>query len=222
MSETIAELESDPDVAYAVPNWRAHAAAAVTSDPGSRRQWNLFGDFGINRSRHGPSLIRGAPGGRGAVVAVLDAAWPTRAAGATGAPRSTQVDLRQALRLHRRRPSSQRLLRSRHPRVEDDRPDHQQRCGHGRDRLQREDHALRVLDARVRVIQPRSHGDPICRPPRGGRDQPVARVPGAGARRGDPGRDQVAALRPREGCGGGGGSRQPGRLRSGLPRASRR
>ncbi|HEX2416038.1 MAG TPA: S8 family serine peptidase [Thermoleophilaceae bacterium] len=74
VKQTIAELESDPDVAYAVPNWRAHAAAAaVTSDPGSRRQWNLFGDFGINLlEAWSLAESRGAPGGRGAVVAVLD------------------------------------------------------------------------------------------------------------------------------------------------------
>ncbi len=71
--QTIAELEQDPNVAYAVPNWRAHAAAAVTSDPGSRRQWNLFGPFGINLLEAWTlAESRGAPGGRGAVVAVLD------------------------------------------------------------------------------------------------------------------------------------------------------
>jgi serine protease len=79
--QTIAELESDPNVAYAVPNWTARAAAASTSDPGSRRQWNLFGPFGINLiEAWGHAETRGAAGGRGAVVAVLDsgAAYESR------------------------------------------------------------------------------------------------------------------------------------------------
>ena len=46
--ETIAELQNDPNVAYAVPNWRAHAAAEAPNDPESRLQWNLFGRYGIN------------------------------------------------------------------------------------------------------------------------------------------------------------------------------
>jgi serine protease len=71
--ETIAELRADPNVAYAVPNWKARAAAGPTSDPGSRLQWNLFGEYGINIVEAW-ALARnlGAPGGRGALVAVLD------------------------------------------------------------------------------------------------------------------------------------------------------
>ena len=71
--ETIAELRQDPNVKYAVPNWRAHAAADPTSDPGSRLQWNFFGAYGIN-AVEAWTLAQGlgAPGGRGAVVAVLD------------------------------------------------------------------------------------------------------------------------------------------------------
>jgi serine protease len=73
LRETLTELRSDPDVAYAVPNYRAHAAALHPNDPGYRRQWNFSGQFGINmpdawtlaRRRH-------APGGRGVIVAVLD------------------------------------------------------------------------------------------------------------------------------------------------------
>ena len=71
--ETIAELEQDPNVAYAVPNWKAHAAAQMPNDPAARRQWNLFQPWGINLVEawtHAEAL--GAPGGRGAVVAVLD------------------------------------------------------------------------------------------------------------------------------------------------------
>jgi serine protease len=71
--ETIAELRDDPNVAYAVPNWHAHAAAEIPNDPGVPLQWNLFGEYGINIVEAwtlAESL--GAPGGRGAVVALLD------------------------------------------------------------------------------------------------------------------------------------------------------
>jgi serine protease len=70
---TIAELEADPNVAYAVPNWRARAAAGPPNDPAFRLQWNLFSDYGINVVEAWTLAQRlGAPGGRGAVVAVLD------------------------------------------------------------------------------------------------------------------------------------------------------
>src|SRR5829696_2490625 len=71
--ETIAELQKNPNVAYAVPNWHAQAAAEATNDPESRLQWNLFGQYGINVVEAW-TLAEGlgAPGGRGAVVAVID------------------------------------------------------------------------------------------------------------------------------------------------------
>jgi serine protease len=71
--KTIAELRRDPKVAYAVPNWKAQAAAFVPNDPGFRRQWNMYDLFGINMPEAWElAIARGAPGGRGAVVAVLD------------------------------------------------------------------------------------------------------------------------------------------------------
>jgi serine protease len=71
--QTIAELRRNPDVAYAVPNWKAHAAAFTPNDPAIGRQWNLFGPFGLNMPDAWElAAARGAPGGRGAVVAVLD------------------------------------------------------------------------------------------------------------------------------------------------------
>jgi len=78
---TINELEADPSVKYAVPNWRAHAAAQRTNDPGSRLQWNLFSVWGVNAPEAWALAAGlGAPGGRGAVVAVLDSgvAYETR------------------------------------------------------------------------------------------------------------------------------------------------
>jgi serine protease len=69
---TLAELRDDPNVAYAVPNWRARASA-VPNDPGLRKQWNLIGPYGIGMVEAWDLAVqRGAPGGRGAVVAVLD------------------------------------------------------------------------------------------------------------------------------------------------------
>ena len=71
--ETIAELRADPSVAYAVPNWRATAAAFMPNDPAFHLQWNLFDTWSINMPEAWElAAARGAPGGRGAVVAVLD------------------------------------------------------------------------------------------------------------------------------------------------------
>jgi len=71
--ETIAELRRHPNVDYAVPNLKAHAAAFAPNDPDFRLQWNLFDVFGINMPEAWElAALRGAPGGRGAVVAVLD------------------------------------------------------------------------------------------------------------------------------------------------------
>ena len=70
---TIDELEDDPNVEYAVPNWRAHASGDPTNDPAWRRKFNLFSPWGINLSEAWTLAQNlGAPGGRGAVVAVLD------------------------------------------------------------------------------------------------------------------------------------------------------
>jgi serine protease len=72
VSETVAQLRKDPNVAYAVPNFKAQAAE-VPNDPGLRRQWNFLDEFGIGMEEAWSLAIqRGAPGGRGAVVALLD------------------------------------------------------------------------------------------------------------------------------------------------------
>jgi serine protease len=71
--ETITELRQDPNVEYAVPNWKARAAAFTPNDPDIRLQWNLFGEFGVGMPEAWElATARRAPGGRGAVVAVLD------------------------------------------------------------------------------------------------------------------------------------------------------
>ena len=69
---TVRELEQDPNVRYAVPNYIAHASF-VPNDPSIGLQWNLFGPFGIDiATAWDLARLRQAPGGRGAVVAVLD------------------------------------------------------------------------------------------------------------------------------------------------------
>ena len=71
--ETVAELRRDPDVAYAAPNYVAHAAQFTPNDPYYPRQWNFYGRFGIGMPEAWAlAAAAGAPGGRGAVVAVLD------------------------------------------------------------------------------------------------------------------------------------------------------
>jgi serine protease len=70
---TIDELRANPDVEYAVPNHIAHAAQFAPNDPGFRLQWNLAEEFGIGMPEAWAlAATAGAPGGRGATVAVLD------------------------------------------------------------------------------------------------------------------------------------------------------
>jgi serine protease len=70
--KAISELRGDPRVAYAVPNYIARASA-FPDDPGFGLQWNFSGPFGVNMPEAwARARTRGAPGGRGAVVAVLD------------------------------------------------------------------------------------------------------------------------------------------------------
>jgi serine protease len=70
---TVEELRADPNVAYAAPNHIARAAQVMPDDPGFKRQWNFFEPFGIGMPEAWSlAAARNAPGGRGAVVAVLD------------------------------------------------------------------------------------------------------------------------------------------------------
>jgi serine protease len=71
--EAASVLRRHPHVAYAVPNYVAHAAQFTPNDPSLRRQWNFIGPFGIGMPEAWAlAAAAGAPGGRGAVVAVLD------------------------------------------------------------------------------------------------------------------------------------------------------
>ena len=86
--ETASELREDPDVDYAVPNYVARAsafprdAASEPNDPGFPLQWNFWGPFGIDLPQAWAlAARRGAPGGRGVVVAVLDTGVAYRTTG---------------------------------------------------------------------------------------------------------------------------------------------
>lgn len=72
--ETVDELQDDPRVAHARPNYIARASRVIPRDPFFRRQWNLRSEtVGLNMPDAWEiARRRGAPGGRGAVVAVLD------------------------------------------------------------------------------------------------------------------------------------------------------
>ena len=70
--ETVEKLRRDPDVAYAVPNYIAHASF-TPNDPNFALQWNLNSSLGINApAAWDLARARGVPGGRGVTVAVLD------------------------------------------------------------------------------------------------------------------------------------------------------
>src|SRR5919106_2291300 len=73
VGDTVSELRRDPRVRYAVPNYLAHASAFQPNDPGFPLQWNFWGPYGINMPEAWSlASALNAPGGRGAVVAVLD------------------------------------------------------------------------------------------------------------------------------------------------------
>lgn len=72
--ETVDQLQDDPRVARARPNYIARASAVNPRDPFFRKQWNLRSPtVGLNMPEAWQiARDRGAAGGRGAVVAVLD------------------------------------------------------------------------------------------------------------------------------------------------------
>jgi serine protease len=73
VGEAIEKLRAHPKVAYAVPNYVAHAAQYIPNDPFLRKQWNFIGQYGIGMPEAWAlAEAAGAPGGRGATVAVID------------------------------------------------------------------------------------------------------------------------------------------------------
>ena len=83
VQQAASRLRTQPGVAYAVPNYIAHAAGSWTpDDPGptgrtaggwAKVQWNFLGASGINAPEAWANLrARHRPGGKGVTVAILD------------------------------------------------------------------------------------------------------------------------------------------------------
>jgi serine protease len=82
VASTLRRLRRQPDVIWAVRDYRAHVAGGLIPDdqgdgdaPGDwqQLQWNFAGPFGVNAPEAWENVANdGAPGGRGVVVAVLD------------------------------------------------------------------------------------------------------------------------------------------------------
>src|SRR3954452_1139078 len=86
IDSTVAALRKHPSVAYAVPDYVAHASqvqtppAFIPNDPGrggaanwQAVQWNFTGPFSVNAPQAwAEASAAGAPGGRGVTIAVID------------------------------------------------------------------------------------------------------------------------------------------------------
>ncbi len=93
VAATVRELEDEPDVEYAVPDHRISAAQVpagfLPNDPGrgsagqwTELQWNFAGEFGVNAPQAWAYTRQtSAPGGKGAVVAVIDSGVAYKNAG---------------------------------------------------------------------------------------------------------------------------------------------
>jgi serine protease len=93
VAETVAELEGEPGVADAAPDFRLSKAQApagfVPNDPGRgggadwrELQWNFAGEFGVNAPvAWAYTRQANVPGGKGAVVAVVDSGVAYKNAG---------------------------------------------------------------------------------------------------------------------------------------------
>ena len=124
VSQTVEELGRHDDVAYARPDYVVHAAEFFPNDPGRSGdfggwrslQWNFAGEWGVN-AQPAWDLARqaGAPGGRGAVVAVID----------SGVAYENRRPFRRAPDLY-----ASRFTRARYDWVDDDRhPDDEESHG---------------------------------------------------------------------------------------------
>ncbi len=82
MSVTLAALQRERGVVWAVPDYRAHSSTLpIPDDPGTSHvaggwqqlQWNFAGPFGVNAPQAWANVAADhAPGGQGVTVAVLD------------------------------------------------------------------------------------------------------------------------------------------------------
>src|SRR5919206_131864 len=75
---TVRELNAHEKVAYAVPDYKVHAAGFEPNDPGRGKgwqplQWNFAGTWGVNALQGWDEAIAaGAAGGKGVVIGVID------------------------------------------------------------------------------------------------------------------------------------------------------
>ena len=233
VAETVRELRARPEVATAAPNQIARLASA-SSPPtaatrarrraGRRVQWNFLEGAGVNAPDAWQHLLDvGRPGGRGAVVAVLDTgvAYANRGRRFRRSPDFWHGDFVRGYDF---------VDRDRYPNDENGHGTHvastigertEQRLGRDRPRLRREDHAGPRARRGRRGRQRRHHGrHPLRRPPRRRRHQPLVRVrrrAPPGALLGDPRRPRRAALRVPQGRPRGRRRRQPGAPRDRLP-----
>ena len=147
---TIAELRQDPNVDYAVPNWKAHAAAVAPNDPGWRLQWNLSGPL---RDQRGRRLDRGgrARRPRGARRGRRRARQRSGVRALRALPAGTRPapqHLHPPVGLHRARPPPERRRWPRHARGGDDRSDTNNGIGIAGIAYNAKIMPLRVLDSR--------------------------------------------------------------------------
>ena len=204
----IERLRARRDVAWAVPDYRAHAAGGLIPNdrgdgaaPGDwqQLQWNFAGPFGVNAPQAWANVAAdGAPGRQGVVVAVLD----------TGVAYANRGHFRRSPDLsrygfvggydfiaHNRFP--QRPQRPRHVRRRHDRRGHGQSLRRHRPGLRRAHHA----GARARQPGRRRSVDDrrrraLRRPARRSCDQPEPRVLEQRDRLRHPRADRSPALRP--------------------------
>src|SRR4051794_26307759 len=78
VAKTVSDLNHNAKVAYAVPDYKVHAAAFDPNDTGRGNgwaplQWNFAGAWGVNAPQAWNEAIAAhAPGGKGVIVAVID------------------------------------------------------------------------------------------------------------------------------------------------------
>ena len=125
--ETLAELEADPNVAYAVPNY-APRAARSPERPGLPPPVELLRRPTASTCPRPGTLATGSapPAAAAPWSRCSTPASPTSARGATAARPTCAAARRAALRLRRTRPPPQRPQRPRHARGGHDRPDDEQ------------------------------------------------------------------------------------------------
>jgi serine protease len=103
-----AKLEADPRVVHAKPNYVAKSTALFPNDPGrsgpggwASLQWNFTGPFGVDAPDAWQNAINaGAPGGAGAIVAVLDTGVAYRNSGDGQFYKAPDLDRKRFVRGH--------------------------------------------------------------------------------------------------------------------------